>query len=81
MLKKIKIKLIRTWIILSIISANKKITMSTNILKNQKISGGLSDLYINNWKEKKGIRICILYLVFYNFQGLGGDKGFTGLKK
>lgn len=52
--------------------------MSTNVLKSQKTSSNLGNLYIDDWK-KGGIRVDTLHLVFYNFQGL--DQDSTRLKK
>ena len=50
-----------------------------SVLKNQKTSGGLNNLYINDYKKNKEIRTDILYLVSCNLQGSNQD--YTELKK
>lgn len=45
--------------------------MLTSTLKSYKISSNLDNLYINDWKEKRGkIGIDTLYLISHNFQRL-----------
>ncbi len=55
--------------------------MQINTLKSQKTSGGLSNLYVNDWEDKKNkiIRMGTLYLVSCYLQGL--DWGPAELKK
>ena len=52
--------------------------MQTNIPKSEKISGGLGNLYVGDWKEG-GIRADILHLVSCYFQR--SDQGLVGLKR
>lgn len=53
--------------------------MLTSVLKSQKTSGGLNDLHVNDWKEKKRrVGISTLYSTSRNFQGL--NQGPTILK-
>ena len=76
--KKIKIRL-RTWAISSVILASKKDIMSINAPKSQKTSYGLSNFYVNDWKNRGSIEADILHLVFCYFQG--SDWGPAGLGK
>ena len=52
--------------------------MQISVLTSQKTSGGLGNLYVGDWKERK-IRASTLYLVSHYFQGL--DRGPVGFKK
>lgn len=59
----------KTWATLSAISVNKKNTMLISILKRQKTSDSLGNIYVNDWKENEGkIGINTLYLILVTFK-------------
>ncbi len=68
--KKKKIKS-RTLAISSATLASRKAIMPTSFSKSQKTSGGLGDLYVDDWKEnKRRIGIGTLYLILHHLQRL-----------
>lgn len=75
--KKTKTRL-KTWAILSIIITNKKVTIPTSALKRQEISNSLNNFYVNNWEQKKEIRLSTLHLICRKLQKV--KKSFARLK-
>lgn len=54
--------------------------MLISALKSLKTSGGLGNLYVDDWKENgRRIETNTLHLVFCNFQS--SDRGLTRFKK
>ena len=50
------------------IPTNKKVTMQTSALKNQKTSGGFGNFHTNDREERGRIRRKTLHLVFCHFK-------------
>ena len=63
----------------SAIFANKKIIMQISILKSQKTSSSLGNLYVGDWEKGGKIRASALHLISRYFQGSNWD--LAGLKK
>lgn len=69
----------KTVAILYIIFVNKKVIILISVLKSKKISDSLGNIYINNWKKKREIKINTLYLISRDFKKV--NKGLIRLRK